>query len=266
MLKMSKIILILFASFQLTCHPERVEESTIVQPKLLTTHTSFNYPPEAYNQGIEGKVVVRLLVNKKGQVIDTKILRSSGYEILDDAALKMVRSSVYEPGTIEGVVSDFWLHLPIEFKLDEIHRFTEDVDKWCEIALAYQLEINADISLEEPSGLKKLYYHYQHLAYEIGKSRSMVANKSVLIIVEESVSQPWLEFQGLWPLGFLLFQDYIGRYPESDYASKSHDELIGYLQHEISILEQKSFADTRYATIYSLISEYLKKLYDQDLK
>jgi protein TonB len=232
----------------MSCHPERVEESSIVQPKLLTAHTSFNYPPAAHNQGIEGKVVVRLLVNKEGQVIDTKILRSSGYEILDAAALKMVRSSVYEPGTIEGVVSDFWLHLPIEFKLDEKHRFTED------------------ISLEEPSGLKKLYYHYQHLAYEIGKSRSMVANKSVLIIVEESVSQPWLEFQGLWPLGFLLFQDYIGRYPESDYASKSHDELIGYLQHEISILEQKSFADTRYATIYSLISEYLKKLYDQDLK
>ncbi|MEE9119038.1 MAG: hypothetical protein V3U02_10660, partial [Calditrichia bacterium] len=144
--------------------------------------------------------------------------------------------------------------------------FTEDVDKWSEIALAYQLEINAGISFEEKSGLKKLYYHYQHLAYEIGKSRSTVANKSVLKVVEESVSQPWLEFQDLWPLGFLLFQDYIRRYPESDYALKSREDLIGYLQREIEILEKKSFSETPNATIYSLISEYLKKLYDQDMK
>ncbi len=266
MLKKFNVILILFASFQLTCHPERAEESSIVQPKLLTAHTSFNYPHEAYNQGIEGKVVVRLLVNKEGKVIESKILKTSGSGVLDEAALKMVRSSAYEPGTIDGVVSEFWLHLPIEFKLDEIHRFSEDVDKWSEIALAYQLEINAGISFEEKSGLKKLYYHYQHLAYEIGKSRSTVANKSVLKVVEESVSQPWFEFQDQWPLGFLLFQDYIRRYPESDYALKSREDLIGYLQREIEILEKKSFFETPNATIYSLISEYLKKLYDQDMK
>ena len=114
--------------------------------------------------------------------------------------------------------------------------------------------------------MKNLYYHYQHLAYEIGKSRSTEANKSVLIVVEESVSQPWIEFQDLWPLGFLLFQDYIRRYPESDYALNSREDLIGYLQREIEILEQKSFSETPNATIYSLISEYLKNLYDQDMK
>ena len=63
-----------------------------------------------------------------------------------------------------------------------------------------------------------------------------------------------------------MFQDYIRRYPESDYALKSREDLIGYLQREIEILEKKSFFETPNATIYSLISEYLKKLYDQDMK
>ncbi len=259
-------ILIILILFQLTCHPERVEESPIVQPKLLTTHTLFNYPPEAYNQGIEGKVVVRLLVNKEGKVTEAKILKTSGSGILDEAALKMALSSVYEPGTIYGMVSDFWRHLPVHFKLNEKHKFTKDIDKWRKLALVYQSDINADTSVNKPGALKKLYYHYQALALEIVNSRSTAANTSVLAVVEESIQQKWLEYQDIWPLGFILLQDYIRKYPESDYALKSREELISYLQREIEFLEQKSFFKTPYATIYSLISEYLKELYDQDMK
>jgi hypothetical protein len=103
------------------------------------------------------------------------------------------------------------------------------------------------------------------LALEVGGTRSTKANKGILSVVDNSIGKRWQEYQNIWPLGFLLFQDFIKRYPNNEFASKSHDDLIRYLRGEIEILQQKSISSPPYSTIFTLLSESLKKLYDQDL-
>jgi len=192
-------------------------------------------------------------------------LKSSGSDILDEAALKLVESSVYEPGTIDGVISAFWLHLPVQFKLGEMNELSVDIDNWIELALLYQKQIETDPELDKSKMFKNLYDHYQTLAMDIGNSRSISANMNILAIIEKSVSEPWISYQDKWPLGFLLYEDFIKRYPDNQFATKSRSELIKAYQIELEFLEKKSISKMPYADIYSLISESLKILYDQDL-
>lgn len=50
------------------------------------------YPEEARRNGIQGEALVYLLIEPGGKVIASRIEQSSGFKILDDAALSAVRS------------------------------------------------------------------------------------------------------------------------------------------------------------------------------
>ena len=53
---------------------------------------SRRYPRAARRRGLQGTVIVELVVNASGGVVDVRVARSSGPDVLDDAALKAVRS------------------------------------------------------------------------------------------------------------------------------------------------------------------------------
>ena len=55
------------------------------------------YPPTAIDAGIEGSSGVRMTITKDGQLEKVEIVDSSGYEILDKAALQSVRSAAPFP-------------------------------------------------------------------------------------------------------------------------------------------------------------------------
>ena len=50
------------------------------------------YPDDARRLGTEGQVSVRFTVGRDGQVLDAAIVRGSGSDLLDGAALAMFRS------------------------------------------------------------------------------------------------------------------------------------------------------------------------------
>lgn len=50
------------------------------------------YPAEAIAQGLEGEVLVLMLLDESGQVSAARVEQSSGQRLLDDAALRAVRA------------------------------------------------------------------------------------------------------------------------------------------------------------------------------
>jgi periplasmic protein TonB len=50
------------------------------------------YPPEAIARGLEGEVLVLIIISESGQVTAARVEQSSGHHLLDDAALNAVRS------------------------------------------------------------------------------------------------------------------------------------------------------------------------------
>ncbi|GAA0697705.1 energy transducer TonB [Marinobacterium maritimum] len=52
---------------------------------------NLNYPEQARRQGLQGTLRLLVALNPDGQVVNIEILASSGYRILDDAAIRIVQ-------------------------------------------------------------------------------------------------------------------------------------------------------------------------------
>ena len=78
-------------------------------------YTNLEYPEEAKKQGIEGEVIVRFLVNEKGEVVNSEILRSA-YQGFDEPALKVMQDMPdWKPGAQRGKAVKVWYVISIKF-------------------------------------------------------------------------------------------------------------------------------------------------------
>jgi TonB family protein len=82
---------------------------------VISRDTQPNYPQSAINEGIEGTVVVAIVVGKDGSVTSAEIF--SSIPQLDNAALQAARGKVYSPGILGGVPVSTKMNIPIAFVL-----------------------------------------------------------------------------------------------------------------------------------------------------
>lgn len=87
--------------------PEPIE---IAKPK---------YPESAQEKKLEGEVVIKAVVGTDGQVEYAEILKSSGYGILDTAALKAAQESKFKPLIQTGKKIRAWTTITFRFPFPE---------------------------------------------------------------------------------------------------------------------------------------------------
>ena len=75
------------------------------------------YPAAARALGLEGMVVLSVLVRYDGRVDDARVAVSSGAAILDDAALAAVRKWLFTPATRGGRAVESVVEIPVKFAL-----------------------------------------------------------------------------------------------------------------------------------------------------
>lgn len=85
------------------------------------------YPQEARSAGVEGRVILDVVVDANGKVSEAEIAESSGNEALDEAALKAIKKWSFEPGQKDGQEAACRVKIPVEFKLieEELVEYTE---------------------------------------------------------------------------------------------------------------------------------------------
>jgi TonB family protein len=76
------------------------------------------YPMLARRKGYEGTIILRVFVLESGGVGKVELEKSSGYEILDESALKAVKEWVFTPGKKDGEPVPSWVTVPIKFQLN----------------------------------------------------------------------------------------------------------------------------------------------------
>jgi periplasmic protein TonB len=75
------------------------------------------YPAIARRRGYEGTVLVEVLVSRDGRVEDLRLLQSSGYSVLDQAAMTSMKGWLFEPATINEEKVEMWVKVPVRFHL-----------------------------------------------------------------------------------------------------------------------------------------------------
>ena len=77
----------------------------------------FSYPKQAVRRNWQGKVLLSLQVTSSGQIKRIQITKSSGYNLLDQAAIKALRRIENLPYASNWLATDIELNLPIIYKL-----------------------------------------------------------------------------------------------------------------------------------------------------
>ncbi len=85
---------------------------------LYRQNTPPSYPRKARRLGYEGIVMLKVLIDEAGRVDDLTVFESSGYAVLDRAAISAVRKWLFEPGTEGGIKKKMWVQIPVHFQLE----------------------------------------------------------------------------------------------------------------------------------------------------
>jgi protein TonB len=75
------------------------------------------YPDMARDAGVEGRVVVLMLVGKDGHVLDVRVDPKHSVPMLDAAAVDCARSCVFKPALSNDHAVMVWVSRPFEFHL-----------------------------------------------------------------------------------------------------------------------------------------------------
>lgn len=75
------------------------------------------YPKRSEEKGEEGTVVFRFLVGTDGRVQSAQLVKSSGFERLDNAAKDAFMQCTFTPGTIDGAPQSSWVKQPFTWRL-----------------------------------------------------------------------------------------------------------------------------------------------------
>ena len=79
---------------------------------------NLKYPNEALKNHIEGKVLCSFIIDKDGSITDISIVRSSGYDSLDNEAIRMLNAMPkWIPGKQDGKTVRVRYLLPVNFKI-----------------------------------------------------------------------------------------------------------------------------------------------------
>ncbi len=78
------------------------------------------YPTLARRSGMQGTVVLRVLVDAQGRPQEVSVERSSGYPLLDRAArLQVMRRWLFAPANVGGRDTAAWALVPVRFNLSD---------------------------------------------------------------------------------------------------------------------------------------------------
>ncbi|PSW78922.1 energy transducer TonB [Photobacterium angustum] len=90
----------------------------VSKPTFATKPSAVKYPRLAKRRGIEGTVLVEVLIAKDGHQVKQKLIKSSGANVLDNAALKAIKKWRFSPHIVDGIAIAHRVQIPVRFKLD----------------------------------------------------------------------------------------------------------------------------------------------------
>ena len=84
------------------------------------TQPAFQYPEDLWDEGVEGKTVLRILINEQGTVDSARVETPSGYAAFDSAAMAGTDALRFQPARRDGTPVSKWVLLPVEFDITPV--------------------------------------------------------------------------------------------------------------------------------------------------
>ncbi len=92
-----------------------VNDAPLRPPLRMGEDHPFEFPEDAWDEGVEGTTVLKLLISRTGTVDSAFVWESSGHSSLDSAALAQASDLAFEPASQGGDPVQVWGRLPVIF-------------------------------------------------------------------------------------------------------------------------------------------------------
>ncbi len=92
-------------------------DDSVDDPPRPTVQSAMTYPPRAKAKGIEGYVLLSVLISPTGDVERVKVLEASPSGIFEDVAVAGVKSWKFEPASYNGESVRVWARQRVRFDL-----------------------------------------------------------------------------------------------------------------------------------------------------
>lgn len=90
---------------------------TVDQAPQVVSRGPLQYPASARNQGVEGYVLLSVLVDNQGEIRRVKVLEAKPAGVFEEAAKQGIRSWRFKPGSYQGQNVRTWVRQRITFNL-----------------------------------------------------------------------------------------------------------------------------------------------------
>ncbi len=217
-----------------------------------------DYPLAAQLERMEGEVMLAVFVNKKGEVEQVELLKSSGHAELDEAALEFTKTLQYNPGTIDDNPVDAWSKLLLNYKLTKV---PFDDDQWFRDVLYYQSQVNDfQDSLSREQNLRRLFTHYRGLSTYVERNPQRDINFYIRQVINDASDDRWSDFWSRIAAPFVVYDDFLRRYPNCSFADQVQEQLISELIEVKHQMRVKALRSTLSKTLLRMIDQVESRL------
>ncbi len=200
--------------------------SSRISPPELVKKGPLVYPLEAKLQHIQGDVLVGMSVGVDGTVQDVRVLRSSGFPILDETALDYASKLRFRPALIDGQPIASSTQMLLKFRLRRGELLPSN---WVEEVRSLQTELRKARGEKRKRLLQQLLESYIAFARYAEKQPDPSLSYKVKLVVCPVVRERWKWFWGKDPTSFAILDDFLERADEPGLVSIAENELYGLL-------------------------------------
>jgi len=209
-----------------------------LKPPRLHSEMKLDYPLAAQMDHIEGAVDLGVFVSHTGLPLEVKLLKSSGYSVLDTAALAFTRKVNFEPAEVDGKNISAWTRLVLRYRLTEV---PFDRSRWVGDVKHLQKQATAEADGSAQEGIyRSLYTQYVGLINYADSRPDPSLNDLIRKVIDPSTEAYWQPFFKNYIAVFALWDDFLRRYANSSLAERVKEDLMDSLAEPKRRLQQEA--------------------------
>ncbi|HVO73236.1 MAG TPA: energy transducer TonB [Ignavibacteriaceae bacterium] len=213
----------------LSCGYNMVNEN--YTPPVQKNHPRLLYPKIAQERAFSGDIKAVVLVSKTGTVDKVDIIEPSGYNVLDNSAVNYCKSLLYTPAKRNGEFVPARVMLSLRFSLANpdwaIKEYVADVNS------LYRKIENLEGTERQQEEREVFLKHNEFIG---NMQDALNFNEYIRQVIYPNITDEWKHEWDLWPLSFLLYHDFIQRYPDYDSLAEVKAQLKNAVQEDLNYI------------------------------